>query len=164
MSDSQAWRWIIPLTFVIALALTVVPLPDWAAPWRPEWLAMTLIYWSMALPRHFSVGVGWGLGLLLDVAKGTVLGQHALGFAVIAYLSNRIHQRVRVFPLWQQAITVGALLAVYLLPVLWVHGITGHAPGTWLFWAPLVSSMILWPWLFVLLRDVRRRWCLALSG
>jgi rod shape-determining protein MreD len=74
-----------------------------------------------------------------------------------------MHQRVRVFPLWQQAITVGLLLALYMLPVLWVRGITGQSPGTWLFWAPLVSSVILWPWLFVLLRDVRRRWCLALS-
>ncbi|ACL71609.1 rod shape-determining protein MreD [Thioalkalivibrio sulfidiphilus] len=163
MSNPRGWVWAIPLTFIVALALTVVPLPDWAAPWRPQWLAMTLIYWSMALPRRIGVGLGWFLGLLLDAATGALLGQHALGFALIAYLSIRMHQRVRVFPLWQQALTVGGLLALHLLLVLWILGMTGRAPGTWLYWAPLVSSMILWPWLFVLLRDVRRRWCLALS-
>ncbi len=64
MSNPRGWVWAIPLTFIVALALTVVPLPDWAAPWRPQWLAMTLIYWSMALPRRIGVGLGWAASLI----------------------------------------------------------------------------------------------------
>ncbi|MCG5500864.1 rod shape-determining protein MreD [Ectothiorhodospira lacustris] len=154
---------VIPLTILAAFVLTILPLPDWAIHWRPEWVAMTVIYWNMALPRRVGVGTAWILGLLLDVTKGALLGQHALAMALIAWISIRVHQRIRVYPLWQQAITVGALLALFKLMVLWVYGITGHAPGTWLYWAPVAGSILLWPLIFVLLRRIRRRWCLSLA-
>ena len=73
----------IALSFFVALILTIIPLPDWMASFRPEWVALTLIYWSMALPQRVGVGIGWGLGLALDVLKGALLGQHAL--AVFCY-------------------------------------------------------------------------------
>lgn len=154
---------VVPLSFILALVLTIMPLPDWASPWRPEWVAMTMLYWSMALPRRYSVGSAWVVGLLLDVAKGTLLGQHALALALITLIGIRLHQRIRLSPLWQQSISIGALLALYLLVVLWVHGISGRAPGDWHYWAPLLTSTLLWPVVFVTLRAVRRRWCLELS-
>ena len=46
---------VIVLTFVIALLLTVIPLPDWARYLRPDWVGLVLIYWCMALPDR----VGW---------------------------------------------------------------------------------------------------------
>ncbi|SEQ09132.1 rod shape-determining protein MreD [Ectothiorhodospira magna] len=154
---------VIPVTLLVAFVLTIIPLPDQWVYWRPEWVAMAVIYWSMALPRRVGVGSAWGLGLLLDVTKGALLGQHALAMAMIAWISIRVHQRVRVYPLWQQAITVGVMVALFKLMVLWVYGITGHGPGTWLYWAPVLSSLLLWPLIFILLRGVRRRWCLSLA-
>jgi rod shape-determining protein MreD len=160
MSGLRERPWIIPLTFLAALMLTVVPMPDWAAPYRPEWVAMTVIYWSMALPGRIGIGIGWGMGLALDVLKGAVLGQHALGLAIATYLAIKLHQRIRVHPLWQQAVSIGAMIALHLLLVLWVYGITGHQAASWAYWGPLVTSMLLWPWVFLLLRDLRRRCCL----
>lgn len=157
MSEFSERPWAIPLTFIVALMLTIIPMPEWARPFRPEWVAMTLIYWSMALPQRVSIGIGWGMGLLLDVTKGALLGQHALGFALLAYLSVRLHQRIRIFPPWQQAVSIGAMLALYLLLMLWIYGITGEAPRTWLYWGPLITSILLWPWVFAILRDIRRR-------
>ncbi|MFP4682854.1 MAG: rod shape-determining protein MreD [Ectothiorhodospira sp.] len=150
---------VIPATFAFGLGVMVMPLPETLAPWRPEWLAMTVLYWNMALPRRVGVGTAWLAGLLLDVARGALLGQHALALALIAWIAIRLHQRIRVFPVWQQAISVGGLLSLYLLLILWVDGITGQAPGTGLHWAPLVTSALCWPLVFVLLRGVRRRWC-----
>lgn len=143
--------------------LTIIPLPDWATLWRPEWVALAVIYWSMALPRRVGLGYAWILGLLLDIIKGTLLGQHALGLVVIAYLTTRFHQRIRVFPLWQQSLVVGLMLSMHLLLLLWIYGIMGYAPNTWFYWMPVLTSMLLWPWLFLLLRDIRRRWCLGIS-
>lgn len=160
MSEFRERPWVIPVTFVVALMLTAVPMPDWAVAVRPEWVAMTVIYWSMALPSRVSVGIGWFMGLALDVIKGAVLGQHALGLAVAAYLTIKLHQRIRVFPLWQQAISIGAILAIHMLLVLWVYGITGHEAASLAYWGPLVTSVLLWPWIFLLLRDLRRRCCL----
>ena len=35
---------VILFTFIIALLLTVVPLPDWARYLRPDWVGLVLIY------------------------------------------------------------------------------------------------------------------------
>lgn len=157
MNDLRPKPWVIPGTLVLALMLTIVPLPDWAVRLHPDWAALALIYWVMALPHRVGVGIGWVYGLLLDVLKGALLGQHALGLALVAYLAQHLHQRVRVFPPWQQAISVGLMLLPYMLISLWIRGMVGRAPGTWWYWAPLFTSMLVWPLVFVVLRGLRRR-------
>lgn len=148
---------VILILFLIALVLTVMPLPDWARDFRPQWVTLTLIYWCMALPQRVGVGTAWILGVLEDVLTGTLMGQHALGLSVTAFLTLRLHQRIRVFPLWQQALSVFVLLLVEHLLSLWVIGATGQpTPNLW-YWMPTVVGMLLWPWFYVILRDVRRR-------
>jgi len=147
---------IIVTSFVIAFMLTIVPLPSWLSPLRPEWVAMVLIYWCIALPQRVSVGYGWLAGLFVDVLRGALLGQHALGLAVIAYLAVKLHRRIRVFPLWQQALSVMVFVALEQLLVLWVQGMIGQAREGWLYWAPSITSGVLWPWIFLTLRRARR--------
>ena len=147
---------IIILTFVAALLLTILPMPEWLVMFRPEWVALILIYWCMALPQRVGIISGLGLGLLLDTLRGAVLGQHALALVVIAYLTHRVHQQVRVYPRWQQALSVMALLLLYQLLLLWVSGIMGVSNQLSLYWLPTLSSTLLWPWLYLILRDVRR--------
>jgi rod shape-determining protein MreD len=147
---------VIVVSFVAALMLTIVPLPNTASLLRPEWVALVLIYWCLALPTRVGVGVGWISGLVLDVARGTLLGQHALALSLVAFIALSLHQRVRVFPLWQQAVIVLLLVVLQQLLVVWVRGITGHAPDLWLYLLPAVTSMVIWPWLFILLRYTRR--------
>lgn len=149
--------WIIALSLVIALMLTALPLPEWAVNWRPAWVAMVLIYWCMALPERVGIGVSWMLGLLLDVQQGTVLGQHALGLAIVAYITIKSHQRLRVFPLFQQALVVCGYILLLQFIVLWIKGMLGIPPRHWSYWMPAFSSMLLWPWIFIVLRDVRRK-------
>ena len=90
--------WVIPATFVIAFLLVILPLPEWAGPMRPEWVGMVAIYWCLAVPRVFGVGTAWIIGLILDVAHGSLLGQHALGLSIIAYIATRLHQQIRPVP------------------------------------------------------------------
>ena len=65
-------------SIIVALMLAIAPLPAWAEPFRPDWVALTLIYWAMMMPRTWSVGTAWIIGIVIDVAQGTILGQHAL--------------------------------------------------------------------------------------
>ncbi len=150
-------RLVIALSIIVALMLTVVPLPGWAQPLRPEWSALVIIYWCMALPHRVGVGIAWVVGLLLDVLTGTLLGQHALGLALIAYLTVLLHQRIRVFPVRQQALTVLVLLLLYQLVILWAMGVTGRAPRDWTYWGASLTGTLLWPWVFITLRHLRRR-------
>lgn len=147
---------IIILSFVIALMLTVMPLPDWAEEIRPQWVVLVLIYWAMALPQRVSVGSGWVMGLLLDVINDAVLGQHALALAFIAFLTAHLHQRLRVFPQSQQAIVILVFCVIYNLIVLWIKGITGNAPSVWLIVIPSFTTALIWPLIFILLRHARR--------
>ena len=144
------------LTFVCALLLQMMPLPDWAQNLRPDWVALVLIYWCIALPERVGVGIGWATGLMLDVAHGALLGQNALALAVVAYLALRLHQRMRLFPLWQQAVSALLLVALHLMLVLWIKGATGHSAETWAYWLPALTSMLAWPPVFMVLRSLRR--------
>jgi rod shape-determining protein MreD len=149
---------LIGASFVVALLLTAIPLPAGVQPFVPEWAALVLIYWCLALPARIGVGAGWLVGLLLDVLKGTLLGQHALGLTVIAFLVVQAHQRLRVHPRWQQSLTVMFLLGVNQLLVLWIYGMMGRPPTEWLHWAPAVTGGLLWPTTFALLRGMRRKY------
>jgi rod shape-determining protein MreD len=152
---------IIWASLVVALALTIWTLPDAMAPFRPEWTALAIIYWVMALPNRVNVGVAWLAGLGLDALTGSVLGQHALAMCLLAYLVTWLHLQIRVFPVWQQALTVMALLAVYELVLILVEGSLGQLYGLEWRWAPVVTGMLLWPWTMALLRHLRRRFQVA---
>ncbi|HMV38835.1 rod shape-determining protein MreD [Plasticicumulans sp.] len=145
------------LTFVVALMLSSLHLPPVIDRFRPDWVGLVLTYWALALPNRVGVGTGWVLGLIQDTAQGTLLGQHALGLATVAWLTVRFHQRIRVFPLWQQALSVASFLMIEQLLVVWIKGITGYPPGDWWYLAPPLGGMLAWPWVFIVLRDLRRR-------
>lgn len=148
--------WIITGSFVAALTLSIAPLPGWTEYLRPAWVTMVLIYWCMALPTRVGVTLGWLAGLFEDVLLDALLGQHALALAIVAFLILKLHQRLRVFPLGQQALTVFLLVALSQLLMLWIRGITGHSPSVWLYMLPAITSALLWPLVFVALRGLRR--------
>lgn len=158
LGDRRHGAWVIVMSFVAALALTILPLPVRVDVYRPEWVALVLIYWCLALPERVGIGIAWGMGLLLDVIKGALLGQHALSLAVVAYIALKLHRRIRVFPIWQQALSVLLLVALQQMLVLWIKGISGQPPWSWTYWLPSLISMLLWPWVFFALRELRWRY------
>ena len=145
------------MTFVIGFVLSALPLPETIIDWRPCWLAMLLIYWCMALPERVGISSAWLLGLFFDAQQSFILGQHALGFIFLAYIIIRNHKRLRVYPLLQQAIVVCLYLLMYQVIMLLVMLFSGTITYTWFYWLPAFTSMLIWPWLFIFMRDFRRR-------
>jgi rod shape-determining protein MreD len=150
--------WAIGVSFIVALMLTALKLPDWALIWRPGWVALVLIYWCMAVPHRIGVATAFMLGVLLDVMSGALLGQHALALAVVAFATHKLHRRVRVVPLWQQCVSIFLLMLIYQAMILWVNGALGVPVSGVALWTLPFTSMLLWPWVFVVLRDVRRKY------
>jgi len=148
---------VILLSFILALLLTVLPLPEWARLYRPQWSTLVLIYWTLASPHRVGVGVGWMTGIIVDVITGTLLGQHALALSLIAFITQKMHQRLRLFPVWQQSLTVLVLLLIEKLLALWVMGATSQHVPSLTFWIPPIAGMLLWPWIYIILRDLRRK-------
>src|SRR5688572_30024210 len=100
------------LTALIALILSVLPLPLWFAGLRPAFLVLTVLYWSIAAPRAGGLGLGFAAGLALDVFGGSILGQHALTVSLVTYIAVREHQIIRSKPVFQQALMVLAALFI----------------------------------------------------
>lgn len=147
---------VIFMSFVIALTLTVIPLPNIIENLRPEFVTIVLIYWCIALPSRVGVGIGWVTGLLVDVLTDSLMGQHALTLAIIAYLAIKLHQRIRVFPIWQQALTVLVFMTFQATITLWIKGMLNEAPSFMTFMLPAISTAIFWPLGFLLMRQIRR--------
>jgi rod shape-determining protein MreD len=146
----------VALTFVVAFMLSSLPLPSWATDWRPAWVALALIYWCLAIPERIGVLTAWLIGVLLDVMQGSLLGQNALGFAFIAFVVLLYHQRMRVFPMVHQALVVGSLVFLYLLWMLTIYNLLGSRPYPATYLLGACTSALIWPWVFIVLRDLRR--------
>jgi len=157
MSRGVAGRLPVVVTLVLAIMLTVVPLPDWADPYRPDWVALTLIYWAMMMPRTWSVGSAWIVGIVVDVAQGTILVQHALALCVIVFATVRFHLLMRVFPMQQLTATVFALLALYQFVLFWINGAAGIDVALSSYWGPVISGTLLWPVVMAFLSGIRMR-------
>lgn len=147
---------VIFLSLLVGLVLQIIPMPPTIDIYRPDWLLLILIYWSMALPNRVGVGIAGGSGVILDLLYGTALGVHSFGLAIPIYLVSSNYQRLRNYSMVQQAFMILMLSIMYHVVVYWLqYWLTGIEFSRAFLW-PSVSSVVLWPWLFWLLRKIRR--------
>jgi rod shape-determining protein MreD len=133
------------LTLVAAFLLNVLPLTGLAMALWPDFVALTVLYWCIHDPRRFGIGSAWFTGLVSDVAGGTLFGEHALAYSVLAFLGVVLRRRVLGFGIGGQVLHVAPLLLLSKL-VLLVVALAGGAafPGWALLVAPLIGAA-LWP-------------------
>lgn len=159
MLDREAQGyWVILLSFLVAYVLAVLPLPQWLLWARPEWVALAVIYWTIALPHRVGIATALLLGVGLDVLEGAVIGQNAFALVVVALLSLVLYQRLRVYSLVQQAGVVFVLIGINQLICQWVQNLEGVGAPTLLFLLPAFSSALLWPVVLQILRGLRRHY------
>ena len=158
MSNERALRHLpVLITILVAFMLMIMPLPDALESFRPDWITLILIFWAMTVPRSYSVGIAWLVGIVLDVAQGTMLGQHALALSVVIYITVKFHLLMRVFPLSQLTATVFALLALYQFLLFWINGVAGVSANAIDYWGPVITGTLIWPVLSTFLTGVRYR-------
>jgi len=143
--SSRHPRLLILSTALVALVLTLIPLPHWLALVRPAFLVLVVLYWSTMMPRGGGLLLGFGSGLGLDVFEGSLLGAHALALSLVTYLAIRLHLLVRAKPLFEQSLFVFAALMVYE-SMLWViDGWSGYPLSTPTRWLHTVTGGLIWP-------------------
>lgn len=149
--------WVIVLSLVFAAVLAIVPMPEWLEQWRPDWMAIVVIYWVIAVPHRIGMFTAWVVGFLMDVLEGSLLGLNALVLTLFAYAALSIYQRMRMFTPLQQSIVVLMLVGLGQLIIFWVRTATGqNTPNDLSFVLTAVSSAVFWPLMFVWLRFWRR--------
>jgi rod shape-determining protein MreD len=147
---------IILLTLLIAVMASIMPLPLSVDAFRPDWVLIVLIYWCMALPDKVNIITAWLLGFLLDVLLGSILGVHAAAMAIAVFIVAENFQKIRNFSIWQQALITGVLAALYHLVVFWLQRFLIDVSFLTSYLYPVITTIVLWPWVFYLLRKVRR--------
>ena len=131
-------------TSLIALLLTVAPLPTWGAIVRPAFLVLAVLYWSIMIPR-VGLLLAFVGGIAIDVFQGTLLGEHALSLTIVSYLGIRLNLLVRAKPLFEQSLFVFTALMLYEL-ILWlVDGWSQHNLNTPARWVHTLTGGLIWP-------------------
>jgi len=142
--------WFILFSLVLALLLNMIPLGDF--PGLPDWVALVLTFWCIHQPLKVGMGSAFILGILMDVADGSVMGQHAFAYVLLAFASAGLSRRILWFPLSYQAIHVLLLLLLTQLMMLVVRMVAGGAfPGVLWFVSAVTGGLLWYPITFLLL-------------
>jgi len=123
---------------------------------NPDWIALTLIYWCIALPERFGVFTAFAVGLLTDVLTGHWLGQYSLIYSLISYFSIKQYRRLRQFPLPQQCLFVGACLFLGQSLLFGMESMQAANRLPVSFWYPVGTGALIWPVVYLLLRALRQ--------
>ncbi|KID57853.1 rod shape-determining protein MreD [Pseudoalteromonas luteoviolacea CPMOR-1] len=146
----------ITFSVFLALIMALMPLPFSLEPFRPDWVLLVLMYWSIALPHRVNIGWAWCTGLIMDLAVGSPLGINSLTYSVCIYITVSNFQKLRNFSLWQQAMLIGLFLALYHLLQFWLNHFLLDIYFNPAYLWPALVGMLCWPWIFLLLRKYRR--------
>jgi rod shape-determining protein MreD len=102
------------LSLIAAMMLSILPLGRFAS-LNPDWVALAILFWTLSVPERLGILRAWLIGLVVDELTGRTLGQHAIGYAVMAALALRSRASLRVLR-WP-------------VQMLWVLGLLGAAEG-----------------------------------
>jgi rod shape-determining protein MreD len=140
----------IVFSLFIAYCLSLVPFGK--LPGVPDWVALTLAFWSIHQPLRIGMGAGFVLGLAVDISTGGLLGQHALAYVLLGYVSNTFSRRILWFPLIQQTLHIFPLMLATQLIIWLVAAMAGRDnPSLWWLLSSLTSTLLWTPATFVLL-------------
>jgi len=142
---------------MISCSLLVIPLPEFLSFFRPPWLSLSVIFFSIMTPAGFGVFTAFFIGLLADVLQGNSFGGNAMALTLIAYISYRFHLQIRVFPMWQMMLSVLLILSLNELLVLWVEGIQNQMIFNYIRWLGILIGALIWPIFMAFLLNLKSK-------
>lgn len=143
-------------TLVAALLANLLPWSGWMYWLAPDFVALIVLYWCIHEPRKIGFLAAWVLGLLMDIADGSLFGQHALAYVILAYAGMALHRRVQRFSLAPQVLHVVLLLLFTNLVVLLIRALSGAEFPGYAYFLGSLSGAALWPPLTHLLKLPQR--------
>ncbi len=131
-------------SLLLGLLLYLLPWAGVGLTFRPDFVLLVLLYWLIRAPYACNVGVAWMMGIVIDLADGSLFGQHALAYIVAAFLALMYQRRVTLFNRLQQAGFVFALLIIAQIVLLIVKLFGGDQPAGWTYFLPSLTGIMLW--------------------
>lgn len=106
---APASRRLVTATLALAFLCTLLPWPDSIRWLVPDFTLVALLYWNIHAPHIARLGVAFGLGLLVDATQGMLMGQHALVYAVTAFVALSLRRRLENFQVSGRALHLAPL-------------------------------------------------------
>lgn len=148
---------VVSCLFIFAFALELMPWPAAFQSFKPSWLMLVLFYWILAIPNKVSIGTAFVLGIIWDLILGSILGVHALVLSIFAYLIASNYLVLRNLSLWFQGILTILFVLAIRFSIFLIEFFLYGANFNWQEIFGAIASGILWPWVFLLLRKIRRK-------
>lgn len=147
---------VVYITLLIALLCQLFPWVGQGIIFRPDFMLVVMLYWLLRAPNLCNIGTAWLAGLLVDLATGSLLGQHALSFILVAFMALSFQRRLVLFNALQLAGYVFGLIFIERVLILILKLFEGNDnPGLHYFW-PVLSGLVLWQLMVLLFGDLTR--------
>lgn len=141
----------IAFTLVAALLANLLPWSGWPLAIKPDFVALIVLHWCILQPRRAGFTVAMLFGLAMDVADGSLLGQHALAYSMLAFAGIVLHRRVLSFTMKDQILHVIPLLLANDVIVLVVRKLAGgEFPGITYFCGSIIAGALWMPLCYLL--------------
>jgi len=151
--------WVILTSFLVALVLSIVHLPEGWPEWfswlRPSWLVLVLFFWAIEVPHRIGMITMWIVGLFVDVLLAQPLGLNGFILASVTYVAWQFFERLRMYSVFQQC---GVLFILVLAAEVLRELVLGLGSSrVWNWWVFLVATMtsMAWPFVYLLLVRIR---------
>jgi len=152
--SASSWGFIV-FTLFAAFMLNLIP---WGRVYGvPDFLAVTLLFWSIHQHHRVGIGIAFCLGLLMDVNNATFLGETALAYTLMTYFAITLHRRILWFSWSRQVWYILMLLCIPNITGMVVQLFTGGETAGWLWILDCVVGAAVWPLAYWLLSWPQRR-------
>jgi rod shape-determining protein MreD len=138
------------LGFIIALILSIIPMPELIKDFRPPWVLLLVLYIEYFLPGNFNQFTLLFVGLLLDVLLATVIGEHSFALLLVTWIASNKSRRFQFFSMMQQIFLIGFFCLLYQAMITLISVLLGFHYNVL---TPLASAgvgIFLWPWIRLL--------------
>ena len=146
----------IALSLFSAFLLDLLPLGSFIEWIRPDFVAMLLLYWCIHQPLRVGIGTAWVFGILVDVADGTLFGEHALAYSLMAFIALVLRRRVSMLSLDHQFTHVTAILLIMQAVIVLTGFVAKDIFVGWTYFLGSLTAGLLWPSLTYLLKLPQR--------
>ena len=134
----------------LTLALTIIPLPEALAVFRPPWVLMFVLYVQFFLPRYFRITWVFLLGLSMDVLLASVIGEHAFALLLASIFASSKTRRFHFFSIAQQMILIALFCSVYQFILVLIDAALGYNNEALFALGTVLITMTFWPWVKLL--------------
>ncbi len=141
------------LGFIIALMLSILPMPEIIADFRPPWVLLLILYIEYFLPGNFNQTTLLFVGLLLDVLLATVIGEHAFALLLVTWIASTKSRRFQFFSMMQQIFLIGFFCFLYQAIISTTDFLLGFNYNLVMPFTSALISMFAWPWIRLLGED-----------